>query len=60
MKRSSLAYFGATVLAITGAFLRITHMIDQSLFYSLMGVCIVLGTVGNLLRKRELESGSKR
>ncbi|WP_157593031.1 hypothetical protein [Rufibacter tibetensis] len=55
MKTSSLLYFLATVLAILGAVLRISHVIDKYAFYALFGVSLALGIWGNELRRREVK-----
>ncbi|WP_210463747.1 hypothetical protein [Rufibacter roseolus] len=54
MKTSSLVYALSALLAVFGAVLRITHVLDRPYFYGLIGVCIVLGTIGNLLRHKDL------
>ncbi|WP_181305720.1 hypothetical protein [Rufibacter sp. XAAS-G3-1] len=51
MKMSSLAYFAATALAVTGALLRMTHVIDKPVFYLMIAISIGWGIWGNLLNK---------
>ncbi|WP_210487454.1 hypothetical protein [Rufibacter aurantiacus] len=54
MKTSSLVYALSALLAVIGAVLRITHVLNRPYFYGLIGVCIVLGTIGNVMRHKDL------
>ncbi|MBC3541269.1 hypothetical protein ACFSC6_14630 [Rufibacter sediminis] len=49
MKTSSLPYFAATLLAVIGAALRMTHVIDKPVFYLMIAISIGWGIWGNLL-----------
>ncbi|WP_190300244.1 hypothetical protein [Rufibacter hautae] len=55
MKTYSLLYAVSALLAVLGAALRITHVLDRPYFYGLIAICIVLGTIGNVLRHKDLK-----
>jgi predicted tellurium resistance membrane protein TerC len=51
MKTASVVYFAATLLAVIGAALRMTHVINKPVFYLMIAISIGWGIWGNILNK---------